>query len=141
MVMFFSLSAGGAVRSSKRADRGISGRSLLSSLGYGCLLLAFVERSTAFVSNAFVPGAIVRGCAGGGAACTASSLGSAGRRAAVAMDPREKRRVVARRKTQLGMEVIANNPITSKVYGRPDNKGKDSKTPDMNEEITASGGR
>lgn len=63
-------------------------------------------------------------------------MGSSGRRTAVAVDPREQRRVAARRKTRLGMEVIANNPITSKVYGRPDNKGKDSKTPDMNEEIT-----
>lgn len=80
---------------------------------------------------------MVRGC-GGGAASAVSSLGSSGRRTAVAVDPREQRRVAARRKTRLGMEVIANNPITSKVYGRPDNKGKDSKTPDMNEEITAS---
>lgn len=135
--MGFSLSSGGAGRSSKRVDRGISGRSLLSSLGYGCLLLACVEQSTAFVTNACIPGAMVRGC-GGGAASAVSSLGSSGRRTAVAVDPREQRRVAARRKTRLGMEVIANNPITSKVYGRPDNKGKDSKTPDMNEEITAS---
>lgn len=102
--------------------------------------MACVERSTAFVTNACIPGAIVRGC-GGGAACAASSLGSAGRRTAVAVDPRDQQRVSARRKTRLGMEVIANNPITSKVYGRPDNKGKDSKTPDMNEEITASDSR
>lgn len=81
---------------------------------------------------------MVRGC-GGGTACASSSLGLSGRRTTAVVDPREQRRVAARRKTRLGMDVIANNPITSKVYGRPDNKGKDSKTPDMNEEITASG--
>ena len=80
---------------------------------------------------------MVRG-SGGAAPCAASSLGSSGRRTAVAVDPREQQRVATRRKTRLGMEVIANNPITSKVYGRPDNKGRDSKTPDMNEEITVS---
>ncbi|CAM9902282.1 unnamed protein product, partial [Hapterophycus canaliculatus] len=43
------------------------------------------------------------------------------------------------RRTQLAMAIdTTNNPITSKVYGRADSKGA-SKTPDMNEEIAASG--
>lgn len=81
---------------------------------------------------------MARRCGGGTACAAASSLRSVRSRTA-AVVPAEQRRATARRKTQLGMEVMANNPITSKVYGRPDNKAKDSKTPDMNEEITASG--
>lgn len=39
------------------------------------------------------------------------------------------------------MEVIANNPITSRVYGKPDDEEKGTKTTLMNEEILDSGVR
>lgn len=48
--------------------------------------------------------------------------------------------VASRRKTQLGMVEVSNNPITSRVFGKPDDDGRDRKNqPDMNEEIAASG--
>lgn len=131
--MSYVLGSDGRGRCSKRTGRGSrGGLLLLSSLGCCCLLLSFVDRSAAFVMTA--PGAFVGRCGGG--ASTTSSLGAVARRTAVVSA--EQRRTT-RRKTQLGMEVIANNPITSKVYGRPDGKGNKSKTPDMNEEIAASG--
>lgn len=47
----------------------------------------------------------------------------------------------SRRRTHLSMEVIANNPITSRVYGKPDNEEKGAKTTLMNEDILDSGVR
>lgn len=123
--------------------------SMLSSLvGSCCLLLALVDRSTAFLASGAGAGA---GRAAGPAVSSArrgtavSFLGGKAMPvAAAALVPvvgaageRQRRRG---RTQQLGMMAIdtTNNPITSKVYGRADAKGG-SKTPDMNEEIAASG--
>ncbi|CAM9316575.1 unnamed protein product [Ectocarpus sp. 12 AP-2014] len=119
------------------ALRGVAPSVRSSVLGSCYLLLTLVDRSTAFVANGCVrtarPGALVRPCSGGGGA--ASPLRSS-TNAAASMVPREQQR---RRATQLAMALdTTNNPITSKVYGRADAKGG-SKTPDMNEEIAASG--
>ncbi|CBN75133.1 conserved unknown protein [Ectocarpus siliculosus] len=119
------------------ARRGVAPSVLSSVLGSCYLLLTLVDRSTAFVANGCVrtaqPGALVRPCSGSGGA--ASPLRSS-TNAAASVVPREQQR---RRATQLAMALdTTNNPITSKVYGRADTKGG-SKTPDMNEEIAASG--
>lgn len=112
---------------------------LSSVLGSCCVLLAFVDRSTAFVASGS-PGVASPGVLLGRRGAI-SALG--GRTApaglvpgAVAAAGGQQRR---RRTQQLGMAIdTTNNPITSKVYGRADAKGA-SKTPDMNEEIAASG--
>ncbi|CAB1100869.1 unnamed protein product [Ectocarpus sp. CCAP 1310/34] len=119
------------------ARRGVAPSVLSSVLGSCYLLLTLIDRSTAFVANGCArtaqPGALVRPSSGGGGA--ASPLRS-GTNAAVSVVPREQQR---RRATQPAMALdTTNNPITSKVYGRADTKGG-SKTPDMNEEIAASG--
>lgn len=118
--------------------------SLSSVLGSCCVLLALVDRSTAFVASGGAgvtcPGVLL------GRRGVISALGSKTAPAglappaveAVAGGQHQQRR---RRTQQLGMAIdTTNNPITSKVYGRADAKGG-SKTPDMNEEIAASGVR
>lgn len=112
---------------------------LSSVLGSCCLLLALVDRSTAFVTNGSAGVASPRALISrrGGAI---SSLGSRKVPAAAAALPLvpgagQQRR---RRVQPLGMAIdTTNNPITSKVYGRADTKN--TKTPEMNEEIAASG--
>ena len=116
--------------------------SVLSSLlGSCCVLLALVDRSTAFVASGGAgvasPGVLLgrRGAASSLGSRTAGLAQPAASVAAVGGQQQQRRR----RTQQLGMAIdTTNNPITSKVYGRADAKGA-SKTPDMNEEIAASG--
>lgn len=76
---------------------------------------------------------------GGGGGAVASLGGRTATSAATALSVAPEAEQQRRRRTQLAMAIdTTNNPITSKVYGRADNKGA-SKTPDMNEEIAASG--
>eukprot|EP00752_Nemacystus_decipiens_P006913 g6207.t1 len=117
------------------SSRGGAPSVLSSVLGCCCVLLALVDRSTAFVASGSArvasPGVLL------GHRGAISSLGGravpAGWMPVVAAGGQQRRR-----RTLLGMAIdTTNNPITSKVYGRADAKG--SKTPDMNEEIAASG--
>lgn len=116
-----------------------------SVLGSCCLLLALVDRSTAFVAHGGVgiagPGSLTKRCVGGGGGggAVASLAGRTATAAAAVLSVVPGAEQEQRRRTQLAMAIdTTNNPITSKVYGRADNKGA-SKTPDMNEEIAASG--
>lgn len=115
--------------------------SMLSSLvGSCCLLLALVDRSTAFLASGSCAGAAGHAVSNAGRGAV-SLLGERAMPAALApvvAGRRQRRR--GSRTQRLGMMAIdtSNNPITSKVYGRADAKGG-SKTPDMNEEIAASG--
>lgn len=107
---------------------------LSAVLGSCCVLLALVDRSTAFIASGSAgvtgsPGVLL------GRPGAISALGSKPVPAALVAAGGQRRR----RTQQLGMAIdTTNNPITSKVYGRADAKGG-SKTPDMNEEIAASG--
>ena len=108
---------------------------LSSVLGSCCVLLALVDRSTAFVASGSAgvasPGVLL------GRRGAISALG--GKTPPAGLVPVAAGGQQRRRRTQLGMAIdTTNNPITSKVYGRADAKGG-SKTPDMNEEIAASG--
>ncbi len=115
--------------------------SMLSSLvGSCCLLLAVVDRSAAFLASSGGAGAAGHAVSSAGRGAV-SLLG--GRATPAALAPAaggERQRRRGSRAQRLGMMAIdtSNNPITSKVYGRADAKGG-NKTPDMNEEIAASG--
>lgn len=143
----------------RRRFRGWGGGEGLSksSVGFILLFLAAVRSSAAFVTPlSKSTGTFVRRYCGGsnhGAPlrtkesslektsqfCVASHLSSSlglvratsGRWVAAA----------SRRRTHLSMEVMANNPITSRVYGKPDDEEKGAKTTLMNEEILVSGVR
>lgn len=125
------------MRPRSESCRGGAPSALSSVLGSCWVLLALVDRSTAFIASGGGAGAASFGVLSGRRGAI-SALGS--RVVPDGLVPGEAAGgPVRRRRTQLGMAIdTTNNPITSKVYGRADAKGG-SKTPDMNEEIAASG--
>lgn len=103
------------------------------------VLLALIDQSTAFVATGSAVKSMTSRCgAGAGAISSLGSRAGAGVVVPLVAGARGRQQQRRGRVQQLGMAIdTSNNPITSKVYGRADTKA--TKTPEMNEEIAASG--
>ncbi|CAN0059087.1 unnamed protein product [Pylaiella littoralis] len=103
------------------------------------VLLALIDQSTAFVAIGSAVKSLTSRCgAGAGAISSLGSRAGAGVVVPLVAGARGLQQQRRWRVQQLGMAIdTSNNPITSKVYGRADTKA--TKTPEMNEEIAASG--
>lgn len=110
------------------------------------VLLALIDPSSAFVATGSAARASISHRYGGAGSISSLESGTVPPAAVGVVVPlvtgagvqQQQQQQRRRRVQQLGMAIdTTNNPITSKVYGRADTKN--SKTPDMNEEIAASG--